>query len=170
MGRVKNPGEYEILRTCKTKNFYQKLLSLSTPWSINDVELRMDKLKVTVRLIHQTSWRFRCKNVMRNVPHTDSKGTEVDVIPESPAGEIVGIEVKATMTSRAEDFSRLRHLQSFVGERFRRGFLLHTGDRAISLRFPRFRRHLTWRDNAPGGEHDEEEKATVYGRVQGRRG
>ena len=103
MGRVKNPGEYEILRICKTTNFAQKLLSLSTPWSINDVELRMDKLKVTVRLIHQTSWRFRCKNVMRNVPHTDSKGTELDVIPESRAGEIVGIEVKATMTSHTDD-------------------------------------------------------------------
>ena len=54
------------------------------------------------------------------------------MIPESPAGEIVGIEVKATMTSRAEDPSGLRRPQSFIGERFRRGFLLHTGDRAIS--------------------------------------
>ena len=69
---------------------------------------------------------------MRNVPHTDSKGTEVDVIPESPAGEIVGIEVKATMTPRAEDFAGLRYLQSLVGDRFRRGVLLHTGDTAIS--------------------------------------
>jgi hypothetical protein len=136
----KNPGEYEILRICKTKNFYQKLLSLSTPWSINDVELRMDKLKVTVRLIHQTfwlpgflaSWRFRCRNVMGNVPQTDSKGTEVDVIPESPAGEIVGIEVKVTKRSRAEDLSGLRRPQFFVGERFRRRVLLHTCDRAIS--------------------------------------
>ena len=34
------------------------------------------------------------------------------------------------------------------------------------VRFPRFRRHLTWRDNAPGGENDDEEKTTVYGRVQ----
>ena len=131
-GKGEESGEYEILRICKTKNFYQKLLSLSNPWSINDVDLRMDKLKVTVRLIHQTSWRFRCKNVMRNVPHTDSKGTEVDVIPESPAGEIVGIEVKATMTSRAEDLSGLRRPQSFIGERFRRAVLLHTGYRAIS--------------------------------------
>jgi len=62
----------------------------------------------------------------------DSKGAEVDVILESPAGEIVGIEVKATMTPRAEDFSGLRHLQSLVGDRFRRGVLLHTGDTAIS--------------------------------------
>ena len=36
----------------------------------------------------------------------------------------------------------------------------------VVLRFPRFRRHLTWRDNAPGGENDDEEKTTVYGRVQ----
>ncbi|NDD62598.1 MAG: ATP-binding protein [Acidobacteria bacterium] len=62
----------------------------------------------------------------------DSKGVEVDVILESPAGEIVGIEVKATMTPRAEDFAGLRYLQSLVGDRFRRGVLLHTGDTAIS--------------------------------------
>ena len=62
----------------------------------------------------------------------DSKGAEVDVILESPAGQIVGIEVKATMTPRAEDFSGLRHLQTLVGDRFRRGVLLHTGDTAIS--------------------------------------
>ena len=62
----------------------------------------------------------------------DSKGAEVDVILESPAGEIVGIEVKATMTPRAEDFAGLRYLQSLVGDKFRRGVLLHTGDTAIS--------------------------------------
>ncbi len=35
------------------------------------------------------------------------------------------------------------------------------------LRFPRFCRHLTWRDNAPGGGHDEEKETEIYAGVQG---
>lgn len=62
----------------------------------------------------------------------DTKGAEVDVILESPTGEIVGIEIKATTSPRAEDFSGLRYLQSLVGDRFRRGILLHTGETTIS--------------------------------------
>jgi len=62
----------------------------------------------------------------------DTKGAEVDVILESPTGEIVGIEIKATTSPRAEDFSGLRYLQSLVGDRFRRGVLLHTGETTIS--------------------------------------
>jgi uncharacterized protein len=63
----------------------------------------------------------------------DQKGAEVDIVLESASGEIVGLEVKSTATSRAEDFAGLRFLQSAVGDRFRRGILLHTGDRAISI-------------------------------------
>jgi predicted AAA+ superfamily ATPase len=62
----------------------------------------------------------------------DTKGAEVDVILELPTGEIVGIEIKATTSPRAEDFSGLRYLQSLVGDRFRRGILLHTGETTIS--------------------------------------
>jgi len=62
----------------------------------------------------------------------DQKGAEVDIVLESASGEVVGLEVKSTATPRAEDFAGLRFLQSAVGERFRRGILLHTGDRAIS--------------------------------------
>ena len=43
-------------------------------------------------------------------------------------------------------------------------------DRSDIVSLIRFRGHLTWRDNASGGEHDQEEKTSVYGRVQGRRG
>jgi len=62
----------------------------------------------------------------------DQKGAEVDIVLETASGEIVGIEVKGTATPRAEDFAGLRYLQSAVGDRFRRGILLHTGDKAIS--------------------------------------
>ena len=36
----------------------------------------------------------------------------------------------------------------------------------VHLSLPHFHGHLTWRDNAPGGEHDQEEKTTFYSRIQ----
>lgn len=57
----------------------------------------------------------------------DHKGAEVDIVLETPAGEIVGIEVKATATPVREDLSGLRSLRSLLGTRFRRGILLHAG-------------------------------------------
>ncbi len=60
----------------------------------------------------------------------DQKGAEVDILLESASGEVVGIEVKSTATPRAEDFAGLRTLQAAVGDRFRRGFLLHLGEKA----------------------------------------
>jgi hypothetical protein len=62
----------------------------------------------------------------------DQKGAEVDIVLESASGEVVGVEVKSTATPRAEDFAGLRTLQSAVGDKFRRGVLLHTGEKAIS--------------------------------------
>jgi uncharacterized protein len=62
----------------------------------------------------------------------DQKGAEVDVILESASGDIVGVEVKSTATPRAEDFAGLRYLQATVGDKFRRGFLLYTGDKVMS--------------------------------------
>ncbi|MCI0392538.1 MAG: ATP-binding protein [Acidobacteria bacterium] len=61
----------------------------------------------------------------------DHKGAEVDIVLETPSGEIVGIEVKATATPGISDLSGLRSLQSLVGKRFRRGVLLHTGASAL---------------------------------------
>lgn len=61
----------------------------------------------------------------------DHKGAEVDIVLETPSGEIVGIEVKATATPGISDLSGLRNLQSLVGKRFRRGVLLHTGASAL---------------------------------------
>ena len=58
-------------------------------------------------------------------------GEEVDLVLEDPAGRIVGIEVKATATPRAEDFKGLRLLAEACGDRFRRGVVLHLGSEAI---------------------------------------
>ena len=54
---------------------------------------------------------------------------EVDVVIEDRRGRIVGVEVKASATVRAEDFRGLRQLQEAVGDRFVRGLVLHDHDR-----------------------------------------
>lgn len=47
---------------------------------------------------------------------------EVDVVIEDRRGRIIGIEVKASATVRAQDFRGLRQLQEAVGDRFVRGW------------------------------------------------
>ncbi|CAG0987131.1 MAG: ATP-binding protein [Rhizobiaceae bacterium] len=54
---------------------------------------------------------------------------EVDVVIEDRRGRIIGIEVKASATVRAQDFRGLRQLQEAVGNRFVRGLVLHDHDR-----------------------------------------
>ncbi len=54
---------------------------------------------------------------------------EVDVVIEDRRGRIVGIQVKASATVKAEDFRGLRQLQDAVGDRFVRGLVLHDHDR-----------------------------------------
>jgi hypothetical protein len=58
-------------------------------------------------------------------------GTEVDVVLEDRAGRIVGIEVKAGATVRADDLRGLRRLAERVGSRWTRGVLLHLGREAV---------------------------------------
>ena len=50
---------------------------------------------------------------------------------ENPAGEVVGIEVKASSTVKGHDFKGLKYLRDLLGERFLRGIILYTGDQPV---------------------------------------
>lgn len=52
---------------------------------------------------------------------------EVDAVIENRRGKVVGVEVKASSTVRAEDFRGLRHLAARLGPDFVAGFVLYTG-------------------------------------------
>ncbi|HEY3144513.1 MAG TPA: hypothetical protein VGJ86_25510, partial [Acidimicrobiales bacterium] len=52
---------------------------------------------------------------------------EVDAVLENRHGRVVGIEVKAASTVRAEDFVGLRHLAERLGDDLIAGIVLHTG-------------------------------------------
>jgi predicted AAA+ superfamily ATPase len=58
-------------------------------------------------------------------------GHEVDVVLEDAAGNLVGIEVKASATVGAGDLRGLRVLAELTGRKFRKGIVLYTGPEAI---------------------------------------
>ncbi|MBN6053515.1 ATP-binding protein [Nonomuraea sp. RK-328] len=58
---------------------------------------------------------------------------EVDAVLENRQGRVVGIEVKAASTVRAEDFRGLRHLADRLGDDFVVGLVLYTGDQTYSF-------------------------------------
>jgi uncharacterized protein len=85
---------------------------------------------VVGELGRQLTW---CETQAQLFHFRDYEKTEVDVVIESYAGEIVAVEVKASETARADDFKGLKALQSRVGDRFRAGFLLYCGQRSLSF-------------------------------------
>lgn len=54
---------------------------------------------------------------------------EVDLVLEDRRGRVIGIEVKASATVRAQDLRGLRQLQAAVGDKFVQGLVLHDHDR-----------------------------------------
>lgn len=58
-------------------------------------------------------------------------GQEVDLLLEDSRGRIAGIEIKAGATVQERDVRALLDLADSLGERFVRGVILYTGDRAV---------------------------------------
>jgi predicted AAA+ superfamily ATPase len=63
--------------------------------------------------------------------YRDKDQVEVDFVLESPLGEFVDIEVKASVTVGAADFKGLRRLAALCPERFRAGVVLYDGEHAL---------------------------------------
>jgi uncharacterized protein len=63
---------------------------------------------------------------------------EVDLILENARGKVVAIDVKASSTVRASDFSGLRHLEERLGHDFVVGIVFYTGPSTVSFA-PRLR-------------------------------
>ncbi len=80
-------------------------------------------------------------------------GVEVDVVAADRSGRVVGLEVKASATVRAEDFRGLRHLDDRIGDDLVAGIVLHTGSRTVPFG-PKFRAvpiSALWQMSAEGG-------------------
>jgi uncharacterized protein len=83
---------------------------------------------VVMELARQLTWSEE-RGVLYHYRTKD--GSEVDAVIETPDGRVVGIEVKAGATVRAEDLSGLRGLAKALGDRFVAGFVLYTGQQTL---------------------------------------
>ncbi len=63
--------------------------------------------------------------------YRDKDKKEVDIVIEGPAGDLVGVEVKAAATVTTRDFRGLRRLADVAGNRFRTGVVLYNGDSVL---------------------------------------
>lgn len=83
---------------------------------------------VATELLKQCSW----SRTRADLYHFRTLGgQEVDLVLESAAGKLIGIEVKATSKISATDFRGLRAFRELTGSRFHRGVLLYTGSEGL---------------------------------------
>lgn len=65
--------------------------------------------------------------------YRDADKFEVDVVIENTAGQLVGVEVKASATVKERDLRGLKKLASLAGGQFTAGVLLYDGDETMPL-------------------------------------
>ncbi len=83
---------------------------------------------VVMELKKQMGWSRGLPSLWHYRTHD---GLEVDVVLESPAGDVVGIEVKSGVTLSRNDWRGLRALREDAGARFRRGVVLYGGSEVV---------------------------------------
>ena len=64
----------------------------------------------------------------------DRDKNEVDLVIEQSDGRVIGIEVKASMSVRAEDFSGLAAFAEYAGNQFQQGVLFYSGDKILPFK------------------------------------
>jgi uncharacterized protein len=108
------------------------LMGLDSARFAHDPTLRGPLLEsfVAGELMKQISWS---RHQPRLLHFRTAAGQEVDLVLEDLAGNIVGIEVKASATIDGSEFKGLRTLAELTGKRFRSGIVLYTGDTAASF-------------------------------------
>lgn len=65
--------------------------------------------------------------------YRDADKVEVDVVIENAAGQLVGVEVKASATVKEIDLRGLRKLSTLASDQFKMGILLYDGDETLPL-------------------------------------
>lgn len=85
---------------------------------------------VAMELVRQRAWSSVRFELFHFRTHA---GRKVDLVVESEAGQIVGVEVKSAATVAASDCAGLEALAAGAGRRFVRGIVLYTGNRTVPL-------------------------------------
>lgn len=80
---------------------------------------------IIVEIMKQLTW---CQSIVKPYHYRSHDGSiEVDLVLESTAGKVVGIEVKSSETISHDDFKGLKQLQQDCGKEFHQGILLYCG-------------------------------------------
>ncbi|MFZ4441615.1 MAG: ATP-binding protein [Syntrophales bacterium] len=64
----------------------------------------------------------------------DTAKHELDLVIERSDGKVIGVEVKASMTVRPEDFSGISSFADYTEERFLHGILFYSGDKVLPFK------------------------------------
>ena len=83
---------------------------------------------VVGEIAKQTTWTNKPTRMFH---YRDDHRREVDIILEDRGRNVVGVEVKATTSPGKSAFSGLEYLRDRVGDRFKAGIVLHTGQRSV---------------------------------------
>lgn len=83
---------------------------------------------VVAELRKQATWSHTQPGMLH---FRSAAGQEVDVVLESPAGEVVGVEIKAGAALSTADFRGLNALAQEAANRFHRGVLLYQGREVV---------------------------------------
>ena len=81
-------------------------------------------------LRRQSSWH---EDEIRFHHFRDKDGREVDIVLERGAGQVAGVEVKASATVTSADFRGLRKLKDAAGKKFAAGVVLYDGETSASF-------------------------------------
>jgi uncharacterized protein len=81
-----------------------------------------------MELRRQVAWQ---DNAPRQFHYRDRDSREVDVVLERRDGSVVAVEVKTAASASPADFRGLRHLRDKLGDRFKAGVLLYTGESTV---------------------------------------
>lgn len=84
---------------------------------------------IFAELLKQKSW----SSVPFEIYHFRDGDYEVDFVLEKPEGTIIGVEVKSSKSVSNEDLRGLIHLKKIAKNRFKRGIILHPGNKIESL-------------------------------------
>jgi uncharacterized protein len=85
---------------------------------------------VVMELVKQASWSTTPVELYF---YRDSDKREVDVVVESASGDVVAIEAKAAAATTASDVRGLRVLRDKLGERFKTGVVIYSGEHTLPI-------------------------------------
>ena len=85
---------------------------------------------VVSELLKLVSWSDRDLQVLS---YRDKDQREVDVVIESGAGQLIGVEIMAKASVHPRDFAGLHKLAELSGEQFIAGFVLYDGNETLPM-------------------------------------